>query len=96
MAADHTAPPFTEAELHTVSDKLVQWAQTLPAREQHCLAALLAATTVGDDGDVAGHAGGPVAYQTTLQDYSRQFAVFSRVLANSHEMKKALIGNFPR
>ena len=35
-------------------------------------------------------------YQRALGKYNRMFEMYSKIMANSHEMKKALIGNFPR
>ena len=37
-----------------------------------------------------------VEYQRDLGKYNRMFEMMSKIMANSHEMKKALIGNFPR
>ena len=39
------------------------------------------------------------ANQTPSQNlgkYNRMFEMYSKIMANAHEMKKALIGNFPR
>ena len=35
-------------------------------------------------------------YQRNLGKYNRMFEMYSKILSNSHEMKKALIGNLPR
>lgn len=35
-------------------------------------------------------------YQRELGKYNRMFEMYSKIMANSHEMKKALISNFPR
>lgn len=35
-------------------------------------------------------------YQRALGKYNRMFEMYSKIMANSHEMKKALIGNLPR
>lgn len=35
-------------------------------------------------------------YQRDLGKYNRMFEMYSKIMANSHEMKKALISNFPR
>ena len=35
-------------------------------------------------------------YQRSLAKYNRMFEMYSKIMANSHEMKKALIGNLPR
>jgi len=35
-------------------------------------------------------------YQRDLGKYNRMFEMYSKIMSNSHEMKKALIGNFPR
>lgn len=35
-------------------------------------------------------------YQRDLGKYNRMFEMMSKIMANSHDMKKAIIGNFPR
>ncbi|MBS1149699.1 MAG: hypothetical protein H6Q89_1397 [Myxococcaceae bacterium] len=35
-------------------------------------------------------------FQKDLGKYNRMYEMMSKIMANSHEMKKALIGNFPR
>jgi hypothetical protein len=35
-------------------------------------------------------------YQRDLGKYNRMFEMYSKIMANSHEMKKSIIGNFPR
>ncbi len=35
-------------------------------------------------------------HQRSLAKYNRRFEMYSKIMANSHEMKKALIGNLPR
>lgn len=35
-------------------------------------------------------------YQRDMAKYNRMFEMYSKIMANSHEMKKALIGNLPR
>jgi hypothetical protein len=35
-------------------------------------------------------------YQVNLAKYNRMFEMYSKIMANAHEMKKALIQNFPR
>ena len=35
-------------------------------------------------------------YHRSLAKYNRMFEMYSKIMANSHEMKKALIGNLPR
>ncbi len=35
-------------------------------------------------------------HQRNLANYNRMFEMCSKIMANSHEMKKALIGNLPR
>lgn len=35
-------------------------------------------------------------FQKDLGKYNRMFEMYSKIMANSHEMKKALIGNLPR
>ncbi len=37
-----------------------------------------------------------VAYQVELANYNRMFEMYSKIMANAHEMKKALIQNLPR
>ena len=50
---------------------------------------------------LAYHGGDPseadlAKFQRDLGRYNRMFEMFSKIMANSHEMKKALIANFPR
>jgi hypothetical protein len=35
-------------------------------------------------------------YQRELGKYNRMFEMYSKIMANAHEMKKSLISNFPR
>jgi len=35
-------------------------------------------------------------YQRDLGKYNRMFEMYSKIMSNSHEMKKAFISNFPR
>ena len=35
-------------------------------------------------------------YQRDLGKYNRMFEMYSKIMANAHEMKKSLIANFPR
>ena len=35
-------------------------------------------------------------YQKELGKYNRMFEMYSKIMANAHEMKKSLISNFPR
>jgi hypothetical protein len=38
----------------------------------------------------------PPVPQGDLGKYNRMFEMYSKIMANSHEMKKSLIANFPR
>jgi hypothetical protein len=89
----------TEAQIQAFGQKLQAFAATLPPEEQSILETILRLAMGADDAVEGDQVQGYDAVSVQRPQSTATLKMMGEIrtsLANAHEMKKSLIGNFPR